>query len=116
METHRGEFRLNRAEGKVLGVCAGMADRFDVDVTLVRVGVALAILTTFPVLLFGYFLLAMIAEAGPRHRGEVAPRLSQAQAEATRERMRNLDARMQAIESHVTSSNADLTREIDELR
>jgi hypothetical protein len=30
--------------------------------------------------------------------------------------MRDLDARMQAIETHVTSSNTALAREIEELR
>ena len=34
----------------------------------------------------------------------------------TRARMRDLDARMQAIETHVTSSNVMLAKEIDELR
>ena len=36
--------------------------------------------------------------------------------EESRERMRNLDLRMQAIETYVTSSNSQLAREIEELR
>ncbi len=118
MKTHRKPFRPNRRDAKVLGVCAGIADHFEVDVTLVRVAMALAILTTFPIVLIGYFVLASVAEErGRRHREPAtAPRLSTASAEATRQRMRELDHRIQAIESYVTSSNTALAREIDELR
>jgi phage shock protein C len=119
VERHRRPFELNRSEGKVLGVCAGIADHFDMDATLVRVGMALAILLTFPVMLFAYFILAAIAGSGARrvrHGAGHAPRLSDASVEATRQRMRELDQRMQAIEAHVTGSNTALAREIDELR
>lgn len=121
MRTHRGKFRINRAEGKFFGVCAGIADHFEVDVTLIRVGMALSIIMTFPIMLFGYFLLAMIAgsdggRGGVRREQAAAPRLSDASVEATRQRMRDLDQRMAAIETYVTSSNSQLAREIDELR
>ena len=123
MGSHRrSRFRLNKAESKVMGVCAGLADHFDVDVTLVRVGVALGIVMTFPVGLFAYLILAMVAQSGggrrrqAREREAPAPRLSEARADATRDRMRDLDARMQAIETYVTSSNSELAKEIDALR
>ncbi|HEY0116701.1 MAG TPA: PspC domain-containing protein [Allosphingosinicella sp.] len=121
MGRHRGKYRLNKADGKVLGVCAGIADHFDVDVTLVRVGMTLAILLTFPVMLFAYFVLAMVAQSGGRGRlvreeRAEAPRLTDPAAEATRQRVRDLDARMAAIETYVTSSNTALAREIDGLR
>jgi phage shock protein C len=112
-------FRVNKDEGKVMGVCAGLADHFDIDVSLVRIGMALAILATFPLVLIAYFILAAVAPGARRH-GRLAPasarRLDGPTAEATRQRMRDLDARMQAIESYVTSSNTSLAREIDELR
>lgn len=119
MGSHRRPFRVNSGEGKVMGVCAGIADHFDMDVSLVRVGMALAALMTFPVVLIAYFILAGIASDG-RQRQRVAPasapRFDAASADATRQRMRDLDARLQAIETHVTSSNTALAREIDELR
>jgi phage shock protein C len=125
--SHRqGRFRLNKAEGKVMGVCAGLADHFDIDVSLVRVAVAVGIVMTFPVGLFAYLILAMVAQSGGRRqrqrhgqrqeREAYAPRLSAASTEATRDRMRDLDARMQAIETYVTSSNSSLAKEIDSLR
>lgn len=118
MESYRKPFRVNRAEAKVMGVCAGIADHFDVDVTLVRVGVALAVLVTFPLVLIAYFILAALAQSGERRavRRERAPSITAPSADATRERMRDLDARMQAIETYVTSSNTALAQEIDSLR
>lgn len=121
MGSHRGKFRLNKVDGRVAGVCAGIADHFEMDVTLVRVGMALAIIMTFPVVLFAYFILAMVAQpcggiARFREDRVAAPRTGHASADAARERMRDLDARMAAVETYVTSSNTALAREIDELR
>jgi len=120
VQTYRKPFRLNCEDRKVMGVCAGIADHFDIDVSLVRVGMALAILATFPMVLIAYFILGAVASGGGQRRCRTtppsAPRLDAPSAEATRQRMRDLDARMQAIETYVTSSNTSLAREIDELR
>ncbi len=111
-------FRLNRRDKKIMGVCAGIADHLDMDVTLVRVAAVLALIMTFPIAGIAYLLVGMIAKPGDRFvdGGYDAPRLSEASADATRQRMRDLDARMAAIETHVTSSNTSLAREIDALR
>lgn len=123
MRAHRQDFRLNKMDGKVMGVCAGISDHFDIDVTLVRVAMVLALILTFPLVGFAYLAVAMVAKSGggarvsyDRRDYAAAPRLSPSSVEATRERMRDLDQRMQAIEAHVTSSNSALAREIDELR
>lgn len=113
------KFRLDRDHGKVLGVCARIADHFDVDLTLVRVGMAVAIIATFPVVLFGYFLLAMVADnGGRRHRRaeRVAAPQGPVDRDELRQRMRDIDARMQAIETHVTGANTRLAQEIEALR
>ncbi|MFN3726083.1 MAG: PspC domain-containing protein [Allosphingosinicella sp.] len=116
----RGKFRLNRKDGKIMGVCAGLSDHFDIDVTLVRVAMVLALVLTFPVAGFAYLVMGLVADGGGTSRhfemGGHAPRLSAHSVEETRARMRDLDARMQAIETHVTSSNVALAKEIDELR
>ena len=115
----RKPFRINRREKKILGVSAGIADHFEVDVTLVRVAMVLALILTFPLVGFAYLVLAF---ALPSDNGRVgrdtcdAQRLSSASVEATRQRMRELDQRMQLIETSVTSSNTALAREIDALR
>ena len=107
-------FEVDRAEGKFLGVCAGLANHTGVDVTLIRVGLVLVTLMgAFPWTLIAYGIAAFVGQ--PQRRagaafGRVAGR------EESRERMRNLDLRMQAIETYVTSSNSRLAREIEELR
>jgi phage shock protein C len=59
-----GQFLLNKSEGKIMGVCAGIADYFRWDVTLVRVGFVLAAVCGFgsPILL--YLLIGLIARSG----------------------------------------------------
>ena len=44
------------------------------------------------------------------------PRSEGVPREEARERIRNMDLRMQAIETYVTSSNSRLAREIEDLR
>ena len=120
MQMSRGKFRLNRHDGKIMGVCAGLSDHFDIDVTLVRVAMVLALLITFPVAGFAYLVMGLVADRGGASarfdEDGRAPRLSAQSVAETRARMRDLDARMQAIETHVTSSNVMLAKEIDELR
>jgi phage shock protein C len=108
------KFELDRANGKVAGVCAGFANMTGIDVTIVRVALVLLTITiAFPWSLIGY---AAAAFFGQRKRG-ASHSLSRATSrEETRERVRSLDLRMQAIETYVTSSNSQLAREIEELR
>lgn len=54
-------FALNQAKGKVMGVCAGIADYFNVDVLLVRLGVVVATLMTGPVMVLLYILTGWLA-------------------------------------------------------
>ena len=118
MSSRRGNFRLNKRDRKVMGICAGLSDHFDIDVTLVRIAMVLALIVTFPVVGFAYLVMGMVFSSGGSHRMdyERSPRLSGETVEARRARMRDLDARMQAMESYVTSTNTQLAREIDELR
>lgn len=106
-------FEVDKAEGKFLGVCAGLANHTGVDATLIRVGlIVVTLLGAFPWTVIAYFVAAW---AGQPRRGAFAPGRIPDREEA-RERMRSLDLRMQAIETYVTSSNSRLAREIEELR
>ena len=119
MSSNRRKFSLNRRDGKIMGVCAGLSDYFDVDATLVRVAMVLTLILTFPVAGFAYLVTGLVAGSGRQHRfadDYRAPRLSERSVEDTRARMRDLDARLQAIESYATSSSVMLAKEIDELR
>lgn len=55
-------FRLNRESGKVMGVCAGIADYFGIDATLVRVGFALGTIFCFGSLVLVYLAIGLIAD------------------------------------------------------
>jgi phage shock protein C len=107
-------FEVDRAEGKLLGVCAGLANHTGVDVTIIRVGVVLVTLMgAFPWTLIAYGIAAFVGKG----RGRAAAGSSRLPGrEESRERMRSLDLRMQAIETYVTSSNSRLAREIEDLR
>lgn len=53
---NQDSLRINRAQRRFLGVCAGLADYLDVPVVLVRVIFVVSVLT-WPTLIIGYFLL-----------------------------------------------------------
>ena len=56
-----GRFVLNRSRGKVMGVCAGLADWAQIDVLLVRLGLIVATLATGPVAVLLYILTGWLA-------------------------------------------------------
>ena len=53
-------FTLNRAEGKLLGVAAGLADYTGVDPTLIRLGFVAATLLTGPLMVLLYVIAACV--------------------------------------------------------
>jgi phage shock protein C len=114
MNMHGKRFEVDRANGKVAGVCAGIANMTGLDATIVRIALVLVtILGAFPWTLVAYAVAAALGQ--PKRRGSYVPVRAHSTEEA-RERVRNLDLRMQAIETYVTSSNSKLAREIEELR
>lgn len=107
-------FATDKANGKLAGVCAGIGEHVGVDPTIVRIGfVLMALLGSFGLALIAYGLLAYVGQ--PRGRRGALPVRSGAREE-TREQMRDIDRRMQAIESYVASPNSSLAREIEKLR
>ena len=55
-------FRLDKANGKLFGVSAGMANYFGVDVTLIRIAWVAGTLLGFGSLVLVYLLIALIAD------------------------------------------------------
>lgn len=55
--------KLKRGEGKLLGVCEGLGDHFDVDPTVVRVAFLIAFFG-FGTGLLAYIILAIIMPKG----------------------------------------------------
>lgn len=58
----RTRFRLDKTNGKFMGVCAGIAGYFHVDVTLVRIGFALGTVLGFGSLILIYLAIGLIAD------------------------------------------------------
>jgi phage shock protein C len=55
-------FRLNKQRSKLMGVCAGIADYFGLDVTLVRVAWVIGTLVGFGSLILIYLAIGFIAD------------------------------------------------------
>ncbi|WP_435417078.1 PspC domain-containing protein [Parerythrobacter aurantius] len=55
-------FRLDRSNGKIWGVCAGIANYFGIDPMLVRVGFALGTILGMGSLILVYVAIALIAD------------------------------------------------------
>ena len=119
-------FYRDKRNGKLMGVCAGIADYTGFDVTLVRVMVVAAMLMSSGAILPLYFITGWIADDKPRElrtedkeeqRFWQGVRASPTRtARDIRSRMRDIDRRLADIETYVTTENRSLAREIDELR
>ncbi|GAA4042124.1 PspC domain-containing protein [Parerythrobacter jejuensis] len=56
------EFRLDRTNGKIWGVCSGIAKYFGIDPLMVRIGFVLGTLVGFGSLILVYAAIALIAD------------------------------------------------------
>ena len=56
-------FLINRQEGKVMGVAAGLADYSGIDPLVVRLGFVALVLLTGPVMILFYVLAGLLAPA-----------------------------------------------------
>ncbi|HET8750417.1 MAG TPA: envelope stress response membrane protein PspC [Sphingomicrobium sp.] len=119
-------FYRDKRNGKLFGVCAGIADYTGFDVSLVRICFLAAMFLSGGSVLPFYFIAAMVTPTKP-HELEYSNsedrqfwqgvRASPARtARDIRSRFRDLDRRLADIESYVTTENRSLAREIDQLR
>lgn len=118
----------NSEKSVVFGVCAGIADYFGFDVTIVRVLVVLG--TLFfggPLVPVAYLILALVLpkdERPYRHdAGDADDELQRkvrAEPHSTlnsvRHRYRELEGRLQRLEKYVTSERFKLDQEFERLR
>jgi phage shock protein C len=122
----RTRFYIDKRNGKVMGVCAGIANYTGLDVTLVRIMVASAMFMSGFSILPLYFIAGWIAEDQPREisrdsqedrRFWQGVRASPAQsARDLRSRLREIDRRLGDVEQFVTTENRTLADEIERLR
>ena len=122
----RTRFYRDKRNGKVMGVCAGIADYTGFDVNLVRICFVATVFMSGGSILPVYFIAGFVAPVRP-FGGEPQDaedkkfwqgvRASPARAAGDiRSRFRDIDRRLADVESYVTSENRSLAREIDQLR
>lgn len=126
MSAPHTRFYLDKRNGKILGVCAGISDYTGVDVTLVRIGMILLAVLGQGIGIIAYFLTGWIAPKKPVELRNETPeqtkfwqgvRASPARTvRDVRSRFREIDRRLAEVETYVTSSNSRLAREIEQLR
>ncbi|SNS82924.1 phage shock protein C (PspC) family protein [Sphingomonas laterariae] len=126
MSARRTKFYLDKRNGKLMGVCSGIADYTGVDVLLVRIGVVL--LTIFamgPIGPLAYLVIGWAATNKPREFNDDPEEAKfwqgvrakpSASVRDVRSRFRDIDRRLADVEIYVTSHNRRLADEIDSLR
>jgi len=122
----RTKFYKDKRNGKVMGVCAGIADYTGLDVALVRILTFLALWLSGFSILPVYFIAGWIADDRPRELRGDSPedqrfwqqvRASPARtARDIRANLKAIDRRLVDVESYVLSNNRSLAREIEQLR
>jgi phage shock protein PspC (stress-responsive transcriptional regulator) len=65
MLTIRRPFRLDKPNGKVMGVCAGLANYFGVDTVWFRVGFLAAAVIGFGSPVIIYLIIGLVADSRP---------------------------------------------------
>ncbi len=125
MNGDRTRFYRDKINGKLFGVCAGIADYTGVDVLWVRLGFLALIPMTSGMILPFYFLTGFLADKKPGHlytdRNEQkfwqGVRQSPTRtAREVRAQFRDIDRRLAEVETFYVSSNPRLSAEIERLR
>jgi len=119
-------FYRDKRNGKLFGVCAGIADYTGFDVSLVRVCFLAAMFMSGGGILPFYFIAAMVTPTKPSALERVDSEERQfwqgvrasptRAARDIRSRLKDIDRRLADIESYVTTENRSLAREIEQLR
>ena len=122
----RTRFYRDKRNGKVMGICAGIADYTGFDVTLVRICMIAALFLSSGSILPIYFIAGWITPSKPRELDYAdreerkfwqGVRASPARsARDIRSRFKDIDRRLADIESYVTTENRTLANEIEQLR
>ena len=121
----RTKFYRDKRNGKINGLCAGIADYTGFDVNLVRVCFLATVFMSGGSVLPFYFIAAMVTPTKPRefehtdyeerHFWQEVRASPNRAARDIRSRFRDMDRRLADIESYVTTENRSLAKEIDAL-
>lgn len=125
MNSQRTRFYRDKLNGKIFGVCAGIADYTGVDVLWVRLGAVGLTLMGLGFIPFAYLAVGLIAQTKPAYLyGDTQEqkfwqgvRQSPTRtARQVRAQMRDIDRRLAEVEAYYVSSNPRLSAEIEQLR
>lgn len=124
MNSPRTRFYRDKVNGKLMGVCAGIADYTGVDVLWVRLAMlAFTLSTGFGIPL--YFGIGILADKKPGHlysdreEQKFWQGVRQSPARTAREvraQFRDIDRRLAEVEHFYVSANPRLSAEIERLR
>ncbi|ODS94872.1 MAG: phage shock protein C [Erythrobacter sp. SCN 62-14] len=125
MNSPRTTLYRDKHNGKIMGVCAGIADYTGIDVFWVRMAAFLSIFMLSGTTILAYFVAGFLLNKKPPYlyRDESEQKYWQGvrqspkrTAREIRAQFRDIDRRLAAVESHYVSSNPRLTAEIERLR
>lgn len=125
--SERRRLYQDRERGVFLGVCAGLADFFGFDTTLIRLIAAIGAFLFFPTVLIGYFVLALLLPKKPPGSPGASDEYSQSLRRRVRSsphsalddvryRFTDLDTRLQRLEKYLTSTRFKLDQEFETLK
>jgi phage shock protein C len=119
-------FYRNKRKGKLMGICAGIADYTGFDVSMVRIAFVAAIFLSSGSILPVYFVAGWITpnkprelESTDREEREFWQSVRRSPTRTAREirlRLKDIDRRLGDVENYVTTENRSLAREIEQLR
>ena len=126
MNTPRTTLYRDKQNGKIFGVCAGLADYTGVNVFWIRLGaILLTCLALGPIIPAAYWIAAFLLPKKPadlyvdRHEQQYWQGVRQNPSRTAREiraRFRDVDRRLAEVETYYVTSNPRLSAEIERLR
>ena len=125
MNSPRTTLYRDKQNGKLMGVCAGIADYTGVNSSWVRLGALVMIGLTGGWIIPIYFLAGLILGQKPeelyvdQEETRYWQRVRQSPARTSREiraRFRDIDRRLAEVETYYVTSNPRLSAEIERLR
>ncbi len=118
---------LDKENGMIAGVCAGIADHFGLDIWLVRIITITLLIFTNSLVIFVYILAWFILDKKPvgyiedeLEKEFAFERIKRKVTGGTRfsdvsSRFSQLELRLRRLEAYITSKQFDLSREINDL-
>lgn len=125
MNSPRTTLYRDKHNGKLMGVCAGIADYTGINVFWIRFAAIASIFITGGPSIIAYFIAGFLLNKKPPYlyRDESEQKYWQGvrqnpkrTAREIRANFRDIDRRLAAVETHYVSSNPRLTAEIERLR